>query len=70
MRHIFFYGQAFVLAEPKKTRLYTQNKPFAGSSLPADTKALRTDGQTDRPTDGPSDQRLDTPSYRVMAHNK
>ena len=56
-----FYGQAFVLAEPKKTSLYTQNKPFAGSSLPAETKALRTDGPIDGPTDGPRDQRMDTP---------
>ena len=24
---------------------------------------------TDRPTDGPMDQQMDTPSYRVVAHN-
>ena len=42
------------------TSSYKQNKSFAGSSLPAETKAL----QTDRPTDGPTDRRTDTPSYR------
>ena len=28
------------------------------------TKALRTDGPTDRPTDGPTNQWTDIPSYR------
>ena len=43
----------------KETSSYTRNKSFAGSSLPAETKALptdqRTDGPTDRRTDGPTD---------------
>ena len=39
-------------AKKQKTSLYTQNKLFAGLSLPAETKALRTDGQTDGPTEG------------------
>ena len=33
-----------------RTRSYTQNKSLAGSSLPAETKPLRTDGLTDGPT--------------------
>ena len=44
-----------------ETSLYTRNKSFAGPSLPAETKALR--------TDGPTDKRTDTPSYRVVAHD-
>ena len=32
--------------EGERTNLYTRNKSFAGSSLLAETKALRTDGQT------------------------
>ena len=35
----------------KETSSYTRNKSFAGSSLPAETKALRTDPRTDGPTD-------------------
>ena len=42
-----------------KTSSYTRNKSFAGSSLPAETKALRTDRTMDRRTDGPTDQRTD-----------
>ena len=48
-----------------ETSSYTQNKLFAGLSLPAKTKALRTNGQTDRRTD----QSTDTPSFRVVAHD-
>ena len=44
--------------EIKVTSLYTQNKSFAGSSLPAETKALR----TDRLTVGPTDRRRDRPT--------
>ena len=33
------------------TSSYTRNKSFAGSSLPAETKALRMDRWTDGPTD-------------------
>ena len=40
-----------------KTSSYTRNKSFAGSSLPAETKALRTNGPTDGPADGPTDGR-------------
>ena len=39
------------------TSSYTRNKSFAGSSLPTETKALRTD------------RRTDTPFYRVVAHD-
>ena len=34
----------------EETSSYTRNKSFAVSSLPAETKALPTDGQTDRRT--------------------
>ena len=51
------------LTEPRqqlKTSSCTRNKSFAGSSLPAETKSLR--------TDGPTDQRTDINSYRVVSH--
>ena len=52
-----------------KTSSYTRNKSFAGLSLPAGTKALRTNRQTNGTTDGLTDQRTDTTSYRVVAHD-
>ena len=42
-----------------KKRKCTQTKSFAGSSLPAETKALT----TDQPINGSADQRRDTSSY-------
>ena len=42
----------------KKTSSYTRNTLFAGLSLPAETKALRTDG----PTNGPMDQQTNRPT--------
>lgn len=61
-----------------ETSLYTWNEKFAGSSLPAKTKALQSTnqqtnqwtnqrtnrmGQMDQPT-----KRMDTPSCRVLTH--
>ena len=48
------------------TSSYTRNKSFAGSSLPAETKALRTDGPTDRRTNGPTDRRTNGRTHPLI----
>ena len=42
-----------------RTSLYALNKSFTGSSLPAETSII----------DGLTEQRMDTPYYRVVAHD-
>ena len=45
----------------KGTSLFTQNKSFAGLSLPTKKRHY---GPTDGPPDRPTDGRTDTPSYK------
>ena len=51
--------------EGERINLYTRNKSFAGSSLLAETKALRTDRRTNR-KDQPTDRRTDGRTHPLI----